>query len=386
MREVVRRHPDDLDVATLFAESLMDLNPWKHWTPEGEPVAETPEIVATLESVLERHANHPGAIHLYIHAVEASPHPEKAEAAADRLRFLVPAAGHLVHMPSHIYIRVGRYADAFDLNERAAAADESFLAWCRSPGLYRALYYPHNLHFIWSAASFDGRRDAALAAARKLVAQIPPAYEEFPFLEDFVPTPTFTMLRFGMWDAVLAEPAPPATLRYATGIHHYARGLARLRLGDSTGAAEELRTLDAIAAEPALEKLMFFGGSAAQNLHIASRQLAGEVAAARRDWEAAVAHLEEAVRLQDALAYTEPPPWYLPERQVLGAVLLDAGRAKEAEAVYRRDLEIHPRNGWSLFGLARSLEAQGSADAEWAEQGFAHAWVRSDVTLEASRF
>jgi tetratricopeptide (TPR) repeat protein len=384
---VVRRHPDDLDAATLFAEALMDLNPWKHWTPAGEPVAETPEIVSTLESVLARHPNHPGAIHLYIHAVEASPQPEKAEAAADRLRFLVPAAGHLVHMPSHIYLRVGRYADAFELNQRAAAADESFLAWCRSPGLYRAMYYPHNLHFIWSSASFDGRRDAALAAARKLAAQIPGAYDEFPFLEDFLPTPTFTLLRFGMWDAVLAESPPPAERRYATGIHHYARGLARLRLGDAAAAEQELRTLDAIAAEPALGKLLFFGGSAAQNLHIASRQLSGEIAAARRDWDAAVADLEEAVRLQDALDYTEPPPWYLPERQVLGAVLLDAGRVREAETVYRRDLALHPRNGWSLFGLARSLSAQGlSAEAGWAEQGFARAWANSDVSLDASRF
>jgi tetratricopeptide (TPR) repeat protein len=195
------------------------------------------------------------------------------------------------------------------------------------------------------------------------------------------------MLRFGMWDAMLAEPAPPAERRYATGIHHYARGLARLRLGDVSGAAEELRALEAVAAEPALASLTFFGGTAAQNLAIASHQLAGEIAAARRDWNAAIAQLEEAVRLQDALAYTEPPPWYLPERQVLGAVLLDAGRAKQAEAVYRRDLEIYPRNGWSLFGLARSLAAQGrSADARWAEQGFANAWARSDVTLAASRF
>ena len=388
MRALHETYPDDLDAATLCAESLMDLNPWNFWTPDGEPVAETLEFVSILESVLERDPNHPGANHYYIHALEASPHPEKAEPAAERLGRLAPGAGHLVHMPSHIYIRVGRYADAAEINRRAAKADEEFFSWCQSQGIYRALYYPHNVHFLWAAASADGQSDVALTAARKLVQQVPrDQFDEFPFLEDFLPTPLFALLRFGRWDAVLGEPQPDPRHRYATGIWRYARGTAHTRKGELARAEAQYALVVKIANEEDLAELEFFGGTAQQNLRIASHHLAGEIAAARGDTETAVKELGRSVELQDALSYTEPPPWYFPLRQALGAVLLEAGRAAEAEAVYREDLRRNPQQGWSLYGLAQSLRAQGkTADASIVDQGFQEAWARADVELRASRF
>ena len=388
MRELHRAWPDDLDAAALFAEALMDLRPWNHWSREGEPAPETPEIVATLESVLARNPDHPLANHLYIHAIEASPQPEKAEAAADRLVELVPGSGHLVHMPSHIYLRVGRYDDALELNRRASEVDEGVFAWCRSRTLYRAAYYPHNVHFLWTAAMVEGRSDLALATAQRLAAAVPDdLVREFPFVEEFRAIPYVTPLRFGRWDTALGQPAPPADFRYVTGVYHYARGVAKLRTGDRAGAEAEHAELELVAKEEPLEALVFPGGSAAALLELASLHLGAERAAARGDVDAALAALEEAVGLQDGLPYTEPPPFYLPLRQALGAVLLDAGRAAEAEAVYRRDLEYHPKNGWSLFGLARSLEAQEKAAlADATRQGFANAWSRADVELAASRF
>jgi tetratricopeptide (TPR) repeat protein len=388
MRDVHRAHPRDLDVATLVAEALMNLNPWNHWTPGGEPVAETPEIVTTLEAVLARAPDHPGAIHLYIHAVEASPDPARAEAAADRLASLVPASGHLVHMPSHIYLRIGRYDDAIDLNRRAAGADESLFAWCRSQGIYRAAYYPHNIHFIWTAALIEGRSELATLTARRLAAAVPDEMvRALPFVEEFRAVSYVTFARFGRWDALLGEPAPPGDFRYVMGIRHYARALAHLRRGELAQADAERARLEAVAAEPPLEELVFPGGSAATLLRLGALHLAGERAAAAGDVDTALAAFEEAVALQDGLPYTEPPPFYLPVRQALGAVLLEAGRAAEAEAVYRADLARHPKNGWSLYGLSRSLADQGQAAlAAASAEGFRHAWARADLEIQASRF
>jgi tetratricopeptide (TPR) repeat protein len=388
MGEVSKRYPDDLDAATLYAEALMDLNPWNHWTPEGEPVAETPEIVATLESVIKRNPDHPGANHYYIHAVEASKTPERAEPAADRLGSFAPGQGHLVHMPSHIYIRVGRYNDAAEINKRAAIADEEYFAWCQSQGIYRALYYPHNVHFLWAAASADGQSEVALIASRKLVQQVPKdQFGEYPFLEDFMPTPIFTLIRFGRWDAVLGEPQPDPRRRYETGIWRYAQGLAQTRKGHLQAAEAQHALLVRMAGEEGLGKLEFFGGTARENLRIASHHLAGEIAASKGEYKGAVEEIEKAVALQDALKYTEPPPWFFPTRQALGAVLLNAGRPAEAEEVYLADLARNPRNGWSLFGLSKSLEAQGKTDeAALVREGFTEAWGRADVKLESSTF
>ena len=386
MGEVVAAYPDDLDAATLHAEAMMDLNPWNHWTKSGEPVAETPQIVATLESVMARNPEHPGANHLYIHAIEASPDPSKGEAAADRLGALVPDSGHLVHMPSHIYLRVGRYEDALEINQRAAASDERYFAWCRSQGLYRAAYYPHNVHFLWAAAMIEGRGEIAKSSGRKVAAAIPDEIlVSFPFVEEFRAIPLVTGLRFGEWDSVLGEPKPREDLRYVTGIWHLARAYALVRMGRDDEAEPELTALAAIAEEPAMAEMVFPGGSAASLLTLGRLHVEGERAANRGDVDGAVATLEQAVVLQDGLPYTEPPPYWMPTRQALGAVLLEAGRNAEAAEVLRADLKQYPKNGWALSGLARSLAAEGDPTASAVQQGFENAWARADVAIEGPR-
>jgi tetratricopeptide (TPR) repeat protein len=383
-----QRYPEDTDIATLTAEALMDLYPWNYWDVDAKPREYTNEIVETLEWVLGREPTHLGANHYYIHAVEEY-FPERAEAAADRLHSLAPDAGHLVHMPSHIYWRVGRYGDATEINQRAAAADEQYFSWCRPGAFYRALYYPHNVHFLWAAASAEGRSALALTSARKLAQQVEQLHGEFPLVEEFLAVPQLTLLRFGQWDAVLGEPRPPLSRPYQLGVWHYARGIAQTRLGQPLRAQLSLLRLRQIADGEAAKSLMVAGGTAPASdlLHIGADHLDAEIAAVQGDGTHAVILLESAVARQDALLYMEPPPWYFPVRQALGAVLLDQGRAGKAEQVYRKDLEQYPKNGWSLYGLARSLEAQGKRDqAKWADQGHRNAFARADVELRASRF
>ncbi len=386
MREVARRHPDDPDVAAIAAEALLDLSPWNYWVSASEPKESTREALALLEGVLARDPKHPGANHYLIHAYEEH-HPERALPAAERLAALAPASGHLVHMPSHIFWRVGRYEDALEINRRAAEVDEATFGWCGRRGIYPMLYYAHNLHFLYAAASAEGRSDLALVSARRLVAQISEeSLRGFPPAEEFVVIPTFALLRFGRYDTVLGEPPPLPGRRYATGVWHYARGLAYARRGDAAAADAELAALRSVAGEDALQRLDFSNVPASRYLALAEGHLAGEIAAARGQTDEAVAALEAALALQDAMQYTEPPRWWLPLRQALGAVLLDAGRADAAEEVYREDLRRVPRNGWSLFGLARSLAAQGrEGEATAARTGFRNAWARADVELRASR-
>jgi tetratricopeptide (TPR) repeat protein len=387
MRGVHQRYPDDLDAAAHFAEAVMDQHPWDYWTEDGTPREGTLEAAATIDAILERNLWHPGANHFQIHIYEEF-QPERAEAAADRLVSLAPDAGHLVHMPAHIYWRVGRYQDAWRVNELAAASDVAYLTWCRTLPFYAALYLNHNLHFLWASAAAEGRSDEAITAARRLAASVPAhKLTEMPPLEDFLTVPVLTLVRFGRFDAVLAEPKPPAAQRYATAFWHYARGVSFARLGRTADAEGEAAAFGEIAADPSWETAIWVEGPLARRFEVAEHHLAGEIAAAKREHAAAVTELEAAVAAQDALNYTEPPAFYFPTRQALGAVLLDAGRPAEAEAVYRRDLEQYPKNGWSLFGLSRSLAAQRKkADARWAEQGFTRAWQRADVQLSASRF
>ncbi len=388
MGEVHRAHPDDIDAQVLYAEALMDLYPWNYWTSDAEPREHTLEIVSLLEDALERSPDHVGANHYYIHAVEEY-FPEKAETAADRLGGIAPDAGHLVHMPSHIYWRLGRYEDALEINRRAIESDEEFFARCRAGAFYQALYYPHNIHFMWAAASAEGQSQLALTTARKLAARTTDGLDAMPFLQEFQAVPLQTLARFGQWDAILGEPQPPAEQGYVLGIWHYVRGLALVRTGDLDGARVEVSAVAAASDTDAARELMLAGGtaSAATLLSIGEAHLEGEWLAARRDFTGSIAALERAVSMQDSLVYMEPPPWYFPVRQALGAVLLEAGKAERAEAVYRKDLEQYPKNGWSLKGLALSLEAQGrSADASWADGGFRAAWSRADVELTASRF
>jgi tetratricopeptide (TPR) repeat protein len=388
MREVTRRFPDDLDAATLFADALMNLRPWDLWKPDGSMQPETPEILATLERVLQANKDHPGALHLYIHAVEGGPDPGRGEAAADRLAPLMPGAGHIVHMPAHIYWRVGRYADAVAVNVRAVEADKAYFAKREPSPFYRGLYYPHNIDFIWQSASMAGRSAETIRAAGEFAAAVPPAMvREMPDMETAPAAPYFALVRFGRWEEALRQPAPPAELPYVTGAWRYARGLAFVATGRRADAAAELAVIQQLAGSVPADRTLagFFKTKAI--LELAANVLAGEIAARSGQTDVAVRHLLAAVAEQDGHWFTEPPVWYFPVRQSLGAALLSGGRPAEAEAVYRDDLKRNPDNGWSLFGLAQSLRAQGkAADAVAVEARFQQAWSRADVTLTASRF
>jgi hypothetical protein len=388
MREAAHQFPADLEAGTFFADSMMNLRPWNLWTPDGQPQPGTPEIVATLERVLAANPDHPGALHLYIHAVEAGPDPAKAAAAADRLRGLLPGAGHLVHMPSHIYYRIGRYADAVAVNVDAASSDRAYFQRGDPSPIYRMMYYPHNLDFIWLAASMEGRAAETVRAARDFAAAVPAELIlQTSDMETVSAAPIVALARFGRWDEVFALPAPDEKLPYTRGVWHYARGLAQSAKGQSGAAQGELAALTRIRDGVPAERTLAGFFKTREMLTLAAEVLAGELAARRGEADAAIRHLAEAVRIQDGHWFTEPPPWYFPVRQALGAVLLQAGRAGEAEAVYREDLRRNPENGWSLFGLAQSLRAQGkNSEAAAADARFRRAWARADVTLTASRF
>jgi tetratricopeptide (TPR) repeat protein len=384
MRGVANRYANDPDAAALFAESMLDLSPWDNWTPAGEAKPGTQEIVATLERGIAYAPNHPGLCHFYIHTVEASLTPERALPCAERLAALMPGAGHLVHMPAHIYLRVGRYADATTANEHAAHTDEMFLADRQPRGGY-PFYYAHNLDFLRAATMMEGRSAEAIKAAQDLVAKIPVQMAlTSPSLQYFTTAYLGALARFGKWNEILAQPAPAAGLLYGRALWHYARGLALAGNGRFAEAAGETDSVAAaIAALPADFAIGFHSGKSL--LGIAHHTLLGEIALRRGRAADAVPHLEEAVKLQDALRYDEPTPWYYPVRQSLGAALLAAGRASDAERVFTEDLRRNPNNGWALYGLAASLKAQGRDDSD-AQRKFAAAWARSDVKLSSSRF
>jgi tetratricopeptide (TPR) repeat protein len=327
-------------------------------------------------------------LHLYIHAVEAGPDPRRGEAAADRLLRLMPGAGHLVHMPSHIYWRVGRYADAVAVNEDAMAADRRYFKTADPSPIYRGLYYPHTIDFVWQSASMQGRSAQTLRAARDFAESAPPAMiKQMPDMETAPVAPFVSLVRFGRWDEVLRQPAPPADWLYTRAVWHYARGMAFNAKGQPAEARRELAELEAaLKAVPAERSIAFFF-RASNLMQLAANVLAGEIAAKAGDYATAERLLRAAVAEQDTHWFTEPPPWYFPVRQSLGAVLLQAGRAAEAEQVYREDLARNPDNGWSLFGLTQALRAQGkTGEATMAETRFRKAWASADVTLAASRF
>jgi tetratricopeptide (TPR) repeat protein len=388
MRTLSDRYPDDLDAKVMYAESLMDLRPWNYRTRDGVAYPETTEAVAALEAVLAKHPNHPGALHYWIHLWEPTDTPERAEAEADRLLPLMPGAGHIVHMPAHIYQRVGRHRDVVTSNRMAVAADEDYIAQCRAQGLYPLAYYPHNVHFIWMGATASGQSKVALEAADKVAASIPrEALGEVPILQAFLVVPYWAKVQFGRWDEILADTGPSHDTPFTRGAWLYARGMAFARKGRLAEAEKELALLKEVVADPSLDaQVTFSANTGLAILRIAPLVVEAEIAAKKEDWDRALLLLERAVRYEDGLIYQEPADWHSPVRQTLGAVLLEAGRPDEAEAVYWEDLKKNVANGWSMSGLAKALSAQGkTAEAAAVGERFRKAWVDADVTLVGSR-
>jgi tetratricopeptide (TPR) repeat protein len=388
MRRVTEAHPEDLDAKTIYAESLMDLRPWNYWTRDGVPYEETKAALAALEGVLAKNRNHPGALHYWVHLWEPTDTPERAEAEADRLLPLMPAAGHMVHMPAHIYHRVGRHLDVIQSNRRAVAADEDYISQCRAQGIYPLGYYPHNIHFIWMGATAAGRSKEAIEAADKVAAAVQAeSLDAVPILQGFLVVPYWARVQFARWDEILADKGPAHDTPFTRGAWRYARAMAYTSNGQLDEAERELSQLEAIVVDPALNgQTTFSTNTGSAILRIAPLVVKGQIAAKRKEWDNALLHLERAVRYEDALIYQEPADWHSPVRQTLGAVLMDAGRPDEAESVFWEDLKKNPENGWSLSGLAQALRAQGKNDeASAVEARFARAWREADVTLAGSR-
>jgi tetratricopeptide (TPR) repeat protein len=385
MRELSRRYPDDLDAATLYAESLMDLHPWKLWGLDGHPTEGTEEVVGVLESVLRRNPNHVGANHYYIHAVEASPHPEWALASARRLETLAPAAGHLVHMPAHTFFRVGDYPASARSNVMAAETDRVYLRDSGTTGsMYDMMYYAHNLHFLAAANSMAGNFADAKQAAEELAAHVSDMVASMPVFEVYVPTPMFVLLRFHRWDEVLRLPPPNPRLVMTTAFWHFARGSAAAAKGQIGMAEAERRILETARKEmPTDTEFSFYSNKAQTFLDLAANILDARIAAAHADRERAIEYWKNAVQIQDRLYYGEPPEWFYPARESLGAALLLSGQAAQAEAVFRTDLEQYPQNPRSLFGLLKSLEAETNIrEVEWVRKEFEAAWKNADGTLD----
>jgi tetratricopeptide (TPR) repeat protein len=388
MKSLSQKYPDDADAATLYADSLMALNPWKLWTLEGKAADNTEEIVNVLEGVLKRDPNHVGANHLYIHAVEASPQPERALMSARRLDTMVPQAGHLVHMPSHIYVRTGYYADAVKSNEEAAKVDRLYAQKTAQQGsMYDLMYHSHNEHFLASAASMTGRYAEAKAAADAMAARLLPHAKMMPMLDTFIMTPLWVDARFNKWDAILARAEPDKELLATHAFWRYTRTLAFAARGQNEKAsAERAEFAKEAAGFPASVNIGEFNKGSVI-LTLAGHVLDARIAAAKGDREASIAHWRDAVAVQDTLNYDEPPDWYYPVRESLGAALLNAGNPSEAEKIFRDDLARSPRNPRSLFGLTQSLKAQNrDADALWTESQFKSAWKSADSQLSLADF
>ena len=390
MADLAEKYPDDLDAQVLYAEAMMDLHPWDFWTKEGEAQPWTPKILATLERVIERNPDHPMANHLYIHATEASPNPEKALMSAKRLANAVPGAGHLVHMPAHTYIRVGMYHEGTEANERAVESDKQYMAQVEEQGVYPLGYVPHNYHFLWATATMEGREERSLKAAvntAEITDKNMMREPGFGTLQHYSVIPLYGYVRFGKWDEILSYPKPADDLLYPIGVWHYARGMGYLGTDSLAKAKQELDSLQVIASNDTLQEVTIWDMNTTQELmQIASRILEGEIVAQEKNYDQAIAKLNEALAVEDELRYNEPPDWFFPVRHNLGAVLLEANRPTEAEQIYRADLRKFPKNGWALFGLHQSLLAQGREDeARKVKTQFDEAWQYADIELKSSR-
>ena len=387
MGAVQKKFPADDDVTTLYAEAMMDLRPWKFWTPDGKPAPGTLDIVSTLERVLKRNPTHPGANHYYIHATEASPNPGRASASAKRLETLVPGAGHLVHMPAHVYMRTGNYAGASEANAKAAAVDEKYIKAYNVTGVYPLMYYTHNLQFLAASAAMEGRSVVSRDAAKKTTAIAAPLAKDMPMAEFLVPFEMYFALRFEFWDEVLAMPQPDSALPTATALWHFGRGVAFAEQHKFAEAEAEKRLFAAAVAKVPADAMMNLNSSK-DLLAVASATLDAKIADAQGDPDAPIPSWRAAVALEDKLAYDEPPAWYYPTRESLGGALLRLGLEtsfKEAEAVFREDLKRNPGNGRSLFGLAEALARQGrKSEAIKVSAQFKKAWSRADFAVTLS--
>lgn len=381
MGELAKKYPDDLDAATLYAESMMNLRPWQLWSLNGKPAEGTLEIIAVLEGVMKRNPNHTGANHYYIHAVEASPNPERGLPSAARLGWLAPNAGHLVHMPSHIYIRTGDYTEAAKSNANAIVADQNYIQKTGAKGVYTMMYYNHNIHFLSAASAMNGNFAEALKSARELEANVRPHLKTMPMLEMFAPYPLVTLVRFQKWDEVMKYPQPESDLRITNGFWHFARGMALADHGKITEAKKELASLkEKISSIPADTG---FGNSTAHAvLKVADELLSGQILLAQGDNRAGIELLRKAAASEDVVNYNEPPDWDIPVRERLGQALLIDGQFAEAEKIYRDELAKHARNGRALFGLAESLRKQNKmSSAQMVQREFEKAWEKSDTRL-----
>lgn len=388
MKEVNGQFGSDPDVATLYAASIMNTMPWNYWDENWDPRPNTEDCVVTLENVFAEYPDHPGAHHYYIHIIEAKA-PTKAIPSADALCDMMPAAGHMVHMPSHIYIGVGYYEKAAEQNRKAIHADQEYIAQCQAQGIYPLSYYPHNIHFLWAATSMMGASKEAIQSARKVANKVPRYMaSDLPFIQDFMAVPLQAFVRFGKWNEILTTPPPSTDLLHTTMMWHYSRGMAYVRKGDVGKANTELEAIQRIGAKEEVKTLLAaYNNPTSEIAKIAEAALAGEIAAAEGNYDKAIERLTEAVQFEDALVYQEPAAWHAPVRQYLGAVLMSSGQASEAEAVYKKDLVKHPDNGWSLFGLSQALAAQGKEqEAKEVRTAFEKAWTNADVELIASVF
>ena len=387
MKAVAGRFPDDLDVQTLYAEALMNINAWKLWTPDGKPAADTERVVVILESVLARDPAHPGANHYLVHALEASPQPDRALAAAERLKTLMPAAGHMVHMPAHIMQRIGRYEDAAEANRRGAAADELYASRTRPLDYYPVMYTAHNYQFLACSAAMEGRKAEAIAAtddSRKAVSD--DMLFAMPGTDWYVAESYTARVRFGLWDELLAMSAPNPKLVGLTGGFLYGRGVALAAKGRLDEARTILGELQALASQTPADVPAGMN-SVRDVLAVAIPIIQARIAVAERRFDEAVASLRQAVAAEDRLAYNEPKDWFFPARHMLGAQLMQAGKPHQAEIVYRDDLQRNPANGWALYGLSAALKAEGkTAEAAEAARQFESAWTHADIRLTASAF
>lgn len=386
MKKVVQRFLEDANIQILYAASVMNTVPWNYWDKDGNPSPNIKEAKAALESAMELEPENPGGHHYYIHMVEL-PYPDMGVASADKLAALMPGAGHIVHMPSHIYIRVGRYLDAVKVNQTAILADEDYIAQCFSQGLYPLAYYPHNIHFLWSSASLLGDSQIAIDAAKKTAEKVPTGeLVTLPFLQDFASTPMLAYTRFGKWNEILTIPAPSTDIKHLNLMRHYARGIAFIRKGNSAEAQEELDAIEVLKNDPELETLVATANNSSNRLaNIAYEVVAGELYAFKGEVSKAIEHLKKAVEYEDGLTYTEPAAWHIPTRQNLGAVLMNNGDFEAAEKIFKEDLEILRQNGWSLMGLHNSLKAQGKLkEAQEVKTEFDKAWQHADIEINTS--